>query len=291
MRRAACSIAAARLIAALPAAAERAPARQLLGQPPHGRARSRRTASTCATSLDQAEIPTFQERGAARRRELLARKRAAVARGVTLTVDGPPVPLRARAGRRSALPAGQGGLRTTRVELTLRAAAPRRAPSSCATRRSPAASAGARSSCARARDRRALDASPPTIRRAGCASIPQALLTRPADVRERAPARRARATARLARRPGVRGPDRRTRAAGDGLAGASTTRPPGAGVLRPAAARRVRLGRGARAVARPRQGDGRGLPGRHARRPRGTRSPSARPSPSPTRSASSRSGW
>src|SRR4051794_29135930 len=39
--------------------------------------------------LDQAEIPTFQERGLDRA-AVLARKRAEVERGLTLTVDGTP---------------------------------------------------------------------------------------------------------------------------------------------------------------------------------------------------------
>jgi nickel/cobalt transporter (NicO) family protein len=72
--------------------------------------------------LDQAEIPTFRERalpaGAA-----LARKRAEVARGVTLHVDGRPVALRLAPGGRLSHPPGQGGLRTTRVELDLDAPA------------------------------------------------------------------------------------------------------------------------------------------------------------------------
>jgi ABC-type nickel/cobalt efflux system permease component RcnA len=71
--------------------------------------------------LDQAEIPTFQERGRSPA-QVLARKRAEVARGVTLTVDGRAVPLRLQPGGRITYPMGQGGLRTTRVELLLRAA-------------------------------------------------------------------------------------------------------------------------------------------------------------------------
>src|SRR4051794_33299177 len=72
--------------------------------------------------LDQAEIPTFRERGLSDG-EVLARKRAAVARGVTLTVDGRPVPLRLKPGGALAHPRGQGGLPTTRVELDLDAPA------------------------------------------------------------------------------------------------------------------------------------------------------------------------
>jgi nickel/cobalt transporter (NicO) family protein len=67
--------------------------------------------------VDQAEIPTFQERG----KPVLARKRAEAARGLVLTVDGRRVPLALAPGGRLSFPAGQGGLRTTRVELLLTA--------------------------------------------------------------------------------------------------------------------------------------------------------------------------
>ena len=68
--------------------------------------------------LDQAEIPTFQERGRPRA-AVLARKQAEILRGLALTVDGRPVALRPAAPARIAFPAGQGGLATTRVELRL----------------------------------------------------------------------------------------------------------------------------------------------------------------------------
>src|SRR6185312_2425134 len=70
--------------------------------------------------LDQAEIPTFRERGLAPAR-VLERKRAEVARGVSLTVGGRPVALTLRPGGRLSFPRGAGGLRTTRVELLLSA--------------------------------------------------------------------------------------------------------------------------------------------------------------------------
>ena len=72
--------------------------------------------------LDQAEIPTFRERGLSDA-AVLARKRAAVARGVTLRVDGRAVPLRLAPGGALSRPMGQGGLPTTRVELDLAAPA------------------------------------------------------------------------------------------------------------------------------------------------------------------------
>jgi ABC-type nickel/cobalt efflux system permease component RcnA len=70
--------------------------------------------------LDQAEIPTFQERGLPAAR-VLARKRADIARGVTLTVAGRPVALILRPGGRITFPRGAGGLHTTRVEVLLSA--------------------------------------------------------------------------------------------------------------------------------------------------------------------------
>jgi nickel/cobalt transporter (NicO) family protein len=71
--------------------------------------------------LDQAEIPTFQQRGQSAA-DVLARTRAEVERGLVVTADGRQVPLRP-AGRPSLIrPAGEGGLRTTRVELALTAA-------------------------------------------------------------------------------------------------------------------------------------------------------------------------
>jgi nickel/cobalt transporter (NicO) family protein len=71
--------------------------------------------------LDQAEIPTFQERGLTAA-EVLAAKRAEVARGLRVSVDGRPVRLSLE-GERLSHPAGEGGLKLSRVELHLRAAA------------------------------------------------------------------------------------------------------------------------------------------------------------------------
>jgi nickel/cobalt transporter (NicO) family protein len=77
--------------------------------------------------LDQAEIPTFQERDVADA-ELLRRKQAEVQRRLVLTVDGRRVPLRPAGTPSLSHPQGAGGLKTTRVELPLSAAvaAPRR---------------------------------------------------------------------------------------------------------------------------------------------------------------------
>jgi nickel/cobalt transporter (NicO) family protein len=71
-------------------------------------------------TLDQAEIPTFQERGLGAQR-VLARKRAEVEHGLRLVVDGRVVPLIVEPGARISFPPGQGGLKLTRVELNLAA--------------------------------------------------------------------------------------------------------------------------------------------------------------------------
>lgn len=77
--------------------------------------------------LDQAEIPTFQQRRLSDA-EVLQRTRTEVARGLQLSVDGRGVPLRPAPAARLTHPPGQGGLSTTRLELQLSApvAEPRR---------------------------------------------------------------------------------------------------------------------------------------------------------------------
>ena len=70
--------------------------------------------------LDRAEIPTFQDR-ARSRAQLLEEARTTVDRHVRLEVDGRPVDLRAEGPGTLAFRPGQGGLRTTRIELGLRA--------------------------------------------------------------------------------------------------------------------------------------------------------------------------
>jgi nickel/cobalt transporter (NicO) family protein len=71
--------------------------------------------------LDQAEIPTVQERGLGRE-EVLRRKLDEVRRGLALTVNGRSVGLHAAGRPRLSFPDGAGGLPTTRLELTLGAA-------------------------------------------------------------------------------------------------------------------------------------------------------------------------
>jgi ABC-type nickel/cobalt efflux system permease component RcnA len=70
--------------------------------------------------LDEAEIPTFQQRDTGDA-ALLARKQAEVRRGLVLTVDGRRVALRPAGTATIAHPPGDGGLETTRVELPLTA--------------------------------------------------------------------------------------------------------------------------------------------------------------------------
>jgi nickel/cobalt transporter (NicO) family protein len=70
--------------------------------------------------LDQAEIPTFQERGQPRS-ELLAAKRAEVARGLALEVNERKLALGPASPAKLTNPRGQGGLPTTRLELSLSA--------------------------------------------------------------------------------------------------------------------------------------------------------------------------
>lgn len=68
--------------------------------------------------LDQAEIPTFQERGLSDA-AILARKRSEVVRRLLLTVNGRRVPFRFEPGPKLTFPPGQGGLKLTRVEFGL----------------------------------------------------------------------------------------------------------------------------------------------------------------------------
>jgi ABC-type nickel/cobalt efflux system permease component RcnA len=70
--------------------------------------------------LDEAEIPTFQQRGVSDA-ALLARKRAEVDKRLVVTVDGRRVALRPAGRAVLSHPPGQGGLKTTRVEIPLAA--------------------------------------------------------------------------------------------------------------------------------------------------------------------------
>jgi ABC-type nickel/cobalt efflux system permease component RcnA len=77
--------------------------------------------------LDQAEIPTVQESNLSRA-DVLKRKLAEVRRRLVLLVDGRRVALQPTGTPKLSFPAGAGGLKTTRLELPLRAEArsPRR---------------------------------------------------------------------------------------------------------------------------------------------------------------------
>ncbi len=70
--------------------------------------------------LDQAEIPTVQEDNLSRT-EVLRRKQDEVARRLVLTVDGRRIALQPGGAPKLSFPPGAGGLKTTRVELSLRA--------------------------------------------------------------------------------------------------------------------------------------------------------------------------
>jgi nickel/cobalt exporter len=70
--------------------------------------------------LDQAEIPTFQERGMSAA-AVIARKRAELAQRLVVSVNGRRLALADAGAARLSHPPGQGGLPTTRLELPLSA--------------------------------------------------------------------------------------------------------------------------------------------------------------------------
>jgi nickel/cobalt transporter (NicO) family protein len=72
--------------------------------------------------LDIAEIPTFQARRLSRA-QILQRARQEIARRLVVSVDARRVALRSTGTALLTFPRGQGGLKTTRIELSLRAAA------------------------------------------------------------------------------------------------------------------------------------------------------------------------
>ena len=71
--------------------------------------------------LDQAEIPTVQEQDLSRD-EVVRRKLDEIQRELALTVNGRPATLRVTGEPRLSFPPGAAGLKTTRLEVTLRAA-------------------------------------------------------------------------------------------------------------------------------------------------------------------------
>jgi nickel/cobalt transporter (NicO) family protein len=181
--------------------------------------------------LDQAEIPTFRQRGL-QPADVLRRTRETVARGVTLAAGGRAVPLRFAPGGHIAFPSGQGGLRTTRVELLLTARTNARGAVVVRDATFPGR-VGWRAIVVRPGRGTAVRSSVPSADPTrGLRAYPRAVLSSPAD----------RAVARLAVRPGpgtVVAPrlsgggteTARTRAAGDGLSATFADAAEGRGVL------------------------------------------------------------
>jgi nickel/cobalt exporter len=181
--------------------------------------------------LDQAEIPTFRQRGL-RPAEVLARTRATVARGVTLTVGGRPVALRLAPGGRIAFPPGAGGLRTTRVELLLSA---RVAARGAAVVRDATFSGrvGWRAVVVRPGRGTAVRASVPSADPTrGLRVYPRAVLSSPADrAAARLDVRAGSGTVVAPRLDGAGTDTTRGHASGDGLAGTFADAAAGHGVL------------------------------------------------------------
>ena len=170
---------------AAPGRRRRPPARQLLGQPPQPRSRVSADRVDVRYVLDEAEIPTFQQRGVADA-ELLRRKRAEVERAAGADRRRAARGAAAgRAGQRSRTRPVRAACATTRVELPLARRVDGAAPGrSCATGRSRAASAGRPSSRARARHRGALERPGRRPDQRPARATRRTLLDSPADVRD-----------------------------------------------------------------------------------------------------------
>ena len=221
--------------------------------------------------LDQAEIPTAQERGLSARRGAPAQARRGAAAAWRSTVDGRRVRARAgRARRRLSFPAGAGGLPTTPARAGAAGTRRRtRRASSCATTTFPgrvgwkavvaAPGRGHRRCAARAPERR------PHRRPAPLPEGPAEQPGRPARGELQRGARR-RDADRAAER-GRRALREPRRGDSEGFAHVFEDAASGRGRAAAAAARRLRLGRAPRALAGPRQGDGGRLPGGHPRPP------------------------
>lgn len=180
--------------------------------------------------LDQAEIPTFQERGKPRP-AVLAGKLAEVRSQLGVVVDGRRVPLTLAPGARISLPPGQGGLQTTRVEATF--TAPVTLPARIEVRdetfpgrvgwKAVVAATGARSDV-----RSSAPSGDPTR---GLRSYPKDLLSSPLDVRSaRFTAKPGDGTLVAPRAPGGSAATTTNRS-GDGLAGVFGDAAAGRGVL------------------------------------------------------------
>ena len=139
--------------------------------------------------LDQAEIPTFQERGVAQA-ERVRRKQAEVLRHLRVEADGRPLTLTPGAPRLELRP-GAGGLKTTRFELAL--SAPVRARTVVVHDETFAGRVGWRAIVARPGEATAVRSDVPAADPTrGLTRYPDALSS-PADIR----------TARLAAEPGA----------------------------------------------------------------------------------------
>jgi nickel/cobalt exporter len=133
--------------------------------------------------LDQAEIPTFQERGLGRS-VVLRRKVVEARRGLDLTIGGRPVPLRVVGTPTLSFPRGAGGLATTRVELSLEARA-RDARQAVLRDRTFPGRVGWKAIVAAPADGTAVRTAAPTgDPTGGLTSYPQGVLDDPADRRE-----------------------------------------------------------------------------------------------------------
>jgi len=181
--------------------------------------------------LDQAEIPTFRQRDL-RPPEVLARTRAAVARGVTLSAGGRPVTLRLAPGGRIAFPSGQGGLRTTRAEVRLTART--RVRGAVVVRDATfAGRVGWRAVVVRPGRGTAVRSSVPSADPTrGLRAYPRAVLASPADrAVARLDVRRGAGAVVAPRLSGAGTETARTRAAGDGLAATFADAAAGRGAL------------------------------------------------------------
>jgi len=133
--------------------------------------------------LDQAEIPTVQERGLGRA-EVLRRKLAEIERGLSLTVDGRPAPL-LRAGRPElSFPQGAGGLATTRLVLTLDASVRRPSRVEIRDQTFPGRVGWKAIVAAPGKGTAVRTGTPTGDPTDGLRRYPQGLLDRPADLRE-----------------------------------------------------------------------------------------------------------
>jgi ABC-type nickel/cobalt efflux system permease component RcnA len=133
--------------------------------------------------LDQAEIPTFRERGVGAA-ELLRRKLGEVERRLSLTVDGRRAALQPAGEPLLTHPAGQGGLRTTRLELPL--SAPARGARSVSIRDGtfPGRVGWKAIQVRPGEDTAVRTGAPATDPTRGLRSYPEDLLSSPSDVRE-----------------------------------------------------------------------------------------------------------